>query len=134
MLARKSKGFTLVEILVCIVIVVVLAAVGGPAWMESVQRSKGITCANNLRIYIAARDAYYVDNPQGPPAGTTAAQFVPMLAQYLPVGIVPSCPSGGVITVSPARSNVPACSFNGTKRELGFPEPWATNGMHDTGQ
>lgn len=130
---RNQKAFTLVELLACVTIIGVLAAVGMPAWLNSMRRSEATTCSNNLRIWLAARDAYYLDHPEGPAAGTNAAQFKSMLGTYLPAGPQPGCPCGGEHTIAPARGVLPACSLNGTKREAlnDFPQPYEANGFHD---
>jgi type IV pilus assembly protein PilA len=59
---RNSKGFTLVEIMIVVVIIGLLAAMALPAFnkVRNASRTKAIT--NNLRQLAGAADQYFLEN------------------------------------------------------------------------
>jgi prepilin-type N-terminal cleavage/methylation domain-containing protein/prepilin-type processing-associated H-X9-DG protein len=81
--SSRSRGFTLVELLVVVAVVAILAALLLPALASAKERSKRTSCASNLRqIGLAIRayaDDYSGDIPYGPkaPPFTSAFDFYP---------------------------------------------------------
>ena len=59
---NKSKGFTLVEIMIVVVIIGLLAAMAIPAFQKVRQASQDKTVLNNARQLSAAADQYYLEN------------------------------------------------------------------------
>jgi type IV pilus assembly protein PilA len=59
---RASKGFTLVEIMIVVVIIGLLAAMAIPAFQKVRQSSQDKAVLNNARQLAAAADQYYLEN------------------------------------------------------------------------
>ena len=59
---RKQKGFTLVELLICMVVIAILAAVFILASKEAVSSAKAARIINNLNILKTAALQWYDDN------------------------------------------------------------------------
>ena len=83
----KSKGFTLVELAVVVVIVGVLAAFAVPRFLASVERSKAAEAFNYLAAVQSAQERYHAR--QGIYASTVADLDIKFSApKYFTVGIV----------------------------------------------
>ncbi len=59
---RSTKGFTLVEIMIVVVIIGLLAAMAIPAFQKVRQSSQDKAVLNNARQLSAAADQYYLEN------------------------------------------------------------------------
>lgn len=59
---NKSRGFTLVEIMIVVVIIGLLAAMAIPAFQKVRSQSQDKTVLNNARQLSAAADQYYLEN------------------------------------------------------------------------
>jgi general secretion pathway protein G len=63
---RKSKGFTLIELIVVMLIIAMLASLAVPRYFGSVQKSKDAVLKENLTLLRDALDKYYGDNDKYP--------------------------------------------------------------------
>jgi general secretion pathway protein G len=65
---RTSRGFTLIEVLVVVTLVVVLASIGMPMYQNSVRRSREAVLKEDLFRMRDAIDQYYADKTKYPQA------------------------------------------------------------------
>lgn len=57
-----AGGFTLVELLVVVTIIILLTGLAFPAFKMALNKSRGSTCASNLRQFYVAAESYSMDN------------------------------------------------------------------------
>ncbi len=65
---RKSKGFTLIEVLVVVVIVAILAAISVPIYIEYVQGARAADAQATIGAILNAAKMYAQDLGEDPPA------------------------------------------------------------------
>ena len=70
---RSSKGFTLVEIMIVVVIIGLLAAMAIPAFQKVRSSSQDKAVTNNMRQLGAAADQYFLEN------GTSTADLTSLI-------------------------------------------------------
>lgn len=105
---RKSKGFTLVEIMIVVLIIGILLAIAVPNFIKARENSRTRTCIANLRQIEAAKEQWAMENKKGSSDVPTWANLV---TDYMKAQ--PSCPSGGAYTIAAIDTN-PSCSTAGT--------------------
>jgi general secretion pathway protein G len=66
MLMSKSRGFTLMELMVVMVLIAVLASLAMPVVMNSIQRGREAALKENLFIMRKAIDDFYADTGSYP--------------------------------------------------------------------
>ena len=76
---RKPYGFSLVELLTVVAIVVILASIAVSAYRQGVARSKTVVCMSNLRQIHAALQMYQTDHGAYPPDSLEWPAFKPYL-------------------------------------------------------
>jgi len=82
---RSTKGFTLVEIMIVVVIIGLLAAMAIPAFQKVRASSQDKAVLNNLRQVSAAADQYFLEQGVSTVAssdlvGTNSSQYVKAVA------------------------------------------------------
>jgi general secretion pathway protein G len=63
---RTSRGFTLIEVLIVVTLIVVLASIGMPTYQNSVRRSREAVLKEDLFRMRDAIDQYYADKNKYP--------------------------------------------------------------------
>lgn len=69
---HKNKGFTLIEIMVVIAIIITLAGLLMPALNKARRQAKRVECINNLRQIGIALNSYALDNDEKFPTSLQA--------------------------------------------------------------
>jgi type IV pilus assembly protein PilA len=93
--ARRRRGFTLVEIMIVVVIIGLLAALAIPAFARVKQRAQNSRVANDLRVFAQAFDTYLMENGAWP--ADAAPGVVPTeLVGRLPAAWSKPTPIGGL--------------------------------------
>ena len=91
---RNNKGFTLIEIMVVIGIIIVLAGLLMPAMNRARKQATRVECINNLKNIGIAIQSYALDNDgKYPPTGTALSTSLDV--NYLSTNEVLNCPGDG---------------------------------------
>lgn len=92
-----QKGFTLIELIVTLVIIMVLASVGIIKYIDLSERTKTEVCQANLAALESAQKMYYINNTLN--NNGSYADDLNDLIPYLNNNILPSCPDGGIYQI-----------------------------------
>ncbi|MGD0112629.1 MAG: prepilin-type N-terminal cleavage/methylation domain-containing protein [Armatimonadota bacterium] len=90
---RSTRGFTMVELLVVIIIIAVLVAIALPKYFAAIYAGRVHACQSNFKIINTAAQAYFAQNKAWPTQVTDMLQG----AQ----GTAPKGLSGGQLTEAP---------------------------------
>jgi len=63
---RRSRAFTLIELLIVVAIIAILAAIAVPNLLEAQIRAKTTRAKSDMRVIAGALEAYHVDNNHYP--------------------------------------------------------------------
>lgn len=94
----RNKGFTLVELMVVVAIIIILAAILVPRYIDVTRTAKIARCQANQKTLEAANSMYMAE-----PANTSHAETT-NLAGLAPSYVVsmPNCPEAGTYSLSNA--------------------------------
>ena len=111
---HRTRGFTLVEIMIVVGIIGLLAAIAIPNFVRARSTSQQNACINNLRQINSAVQQWAMETGQSPgaPPPDMQADLTPYI-QLNSNSSIPLCPAGGTYTVYPV-SAVPqvSCSLS----------------------
>lgn len=103
----RSRGFTLVEIMIVVAVVGLLAVLSIPSFMKSREKSQAKTCMNSLRQIYYAKEHFASQNSLSAGDPVTESDVAVFLNHGLPV-----CPAGGAYAINPVGVD-PTCTFSG---------------------
>jgi len=105
----KTRGFTLVEIMIVVAIIGLLAAIAIPNFVKARTTSQTNACINNLVKINGAKEQWALENKQvtGATPGDTD-----LFGNSLYIATKPTCPANGTYTVGAIGTN-PSCSVAG---------------------
>lgn len=109
---HRSRGFTLIEIMIVILIIALLLAIAIPNFLRAREVSRARTCQSNLREIMTAKEQWAMENYQG---GTATPEASALVSEYIKNSEddqLPPCPVGGEYTIGDLATQ-PTCSIGG---------------------
>ena len=94
-LMHRSKGFTLIELMIVILIIAILVGIAIPVYLAAQTNARKRTCQANLRTIEGAINTYYSDAELYPLAGTINAAHAMCVVPYQVLKSPPDCPTTG---------------------------------------
>lgn len=104
--AKKSSGFTLVEIMIVVMIIGIITSIAVPNFLQARQTSRRGACIHNLKYIDTRKELYAMEAKLENGDAVTWANLVPTYMKFQP-----DCPGGGGYTINVIGTN-PDCSLS----------------------
>ena len=104
---KTSRGFTLVEIMIVVLIIAIITAISVPQFVNDRTLSQASTCMANLKQIETAKETWALQTSQPVTATPLQTDLVPAFMKSFP-----SCPSSGTYTIG-TLSVRPTCTIAG---------------------
>lgn len=98
----SRRGMTFVELTIVVALVLLIVAIGVPAYLQNRTREHAATCGMTLEVIHAASRQYAEDQGHFPP------RLEDLVPDYLTK--VPACPAGGAYALGTPEGRPPTCS------------------------
>jgi prepilin-type N-terminal cleavage/methylation domain-containing protein len=106
-LVLKTRGFTLVEIMIVVAIIGLLAAIAIPNFVKARQTAQRNACIRNLQQIDGAKEQWALETKKGPSDPVVPAE----IDAYIKGG-APKCPASGTYTYGNVGTD-PTCTIAG---------------------
>ena len=104
---KRTRGFTLVEIMIVVAIIGILVGIAVPGFIKARTRSQGMACAENLAKIDGAMEQFALETNLDTGDGVALGDLWEADGSGY-MKSEPTCPSGGTYTVS-AVGTPPTC-------------------------
>jgi prepilin-type N-terminal cleavage/methylation domain-containing protein len=113
---RRTKGFTLVEIMIVVAIIGILIAIAVPSFLRAREISRRNACQENLNKIDGAKQQWALETNATPDATPVDADLYGAEAY---VRKSPRCPGSGTYTINAVNQD-PACSLSSSSASSQF--------------
>jgi len=121
MKTHRSRGFTLVEIMIVVAIIALLAAIAIPNFVKAKATSEQNACINNLKNLDAAAQSSMQERKLQPTNTYTLEDIKPFV-KLNAAGNIPECPAGGTYSPGATFAQNPTCTLTNLGHELPPPK------------
>ena len=103
--AKKSAGFTLVEIMIVVMIIAIITSIAVPNFLTARETSRTAACIHNLKYIDTRKELFAMSAKLDNGDTVTWADLVPTYMKFQP-----DCPGGGTYTINVIGTN-PTCTL-----------------------
>jgi len=108
----RTKGFTLVEIMIVVAIIGILITIAVPGFLRARENARGRACQENLAKIDGSKEQYALENNLSNGSACDMSNLV-LANRTGYMRSTPACPSGGSYTVAVIGTD-PSCSIGTT--------------------
>jgi prepilin-type N-terminal cleavage/methylation domain-containing protein len=101
---NRNLGFTLVEMMIVVLVILALLTIAWPNWMKARESARQRACISNLRQIETAKEHWAIECKKSAGDPVLNSDLVPAYIKQWP-----SCPSGGTYDPNPVGTD-PTCT------------------------